>query len=407
MGSALEALCVVLEHCHARVLQSRPRGPTSNPGYGCSYERSDGYDHVYARVTQLLSRALQRNAVPASYYRVYDFSAMTFTSTRTCGRFVRREPAISDMDVVKHDVVPIAPWSVDRSRFCNAVNLHLAQPTIAANLHSLHLTNVPLHDKAATLLVLGLHACANLVTFVVDGAKPSDNAHRACAPSFLPERPLHTLRTFVACYPKLTLWRESYILRNARALTTLYLHKANLKGAWTTGAKLSDNLRVVHLHEVLADVSFWVALARTSALAVCWLDKCLDTLGPIDLFDELLPTWKATERPSLRFMAVEFNISCVRNAELRYHVGQHDRFLDGAVCEQLVSAFKPSFARGTLNLRLRMQSQYGFVMQNAFVSRDGPFAADRLPTSHAILDVLRRLHDANDAADEHALGLRV
>ncbi|KAK3255284.1 hypothetical protein CYMTET_35525 [Cymbomonas tetramitiformis] len=348
-----EALRVVLEHCHERVLRSRPRRPACEPGHGCSYEDGDGHDDVYVRAAQSLSQALRLDQGPVSCHRMYDFRTLTFATTRSCGRFVTWEPATSNMEVTKDKFYPLTSSSIERSRFCSAVKAHLARPAIAANLHSLHLANVPLHNEDATMLMLGLHRCKNIATLVVDGETSFNNAYCSHAPTFLPERPIYTLRTFVACYSKPSSWRESYVLRNARALTTLYLQKADLEGAWTTGAKHSDTLRVVHLHEVRADVSFWAALAHT-------------------------PTrWRA----------------------LRYHVGQHDQFLDGVICEQLASAFKPPIARSVFNMRLRMDThEYGIVMQNTVYSQGD---RHRLLTSHAISDVLRRLHIANEDADEH------
>eukprot|EP00854_Cymbomonas_tetramitiformis_P026643 gene26643-32723_t len=345
-----EALRVVLEHCHERVLRSRPRRPACEPGHGCSYEDGDGHDDVYVRAAQSLSQALRLDQGPVSCHRMYDFRTLTFATTRSCGRFVTWEPATSNMEVTKDKFYPLTSSSIERSRFCSAVKAHLARPAIAANLHSLHLANVPLHNEDATMLMLGLHRCKNIATLVVDGETSFNNAYCSHAPTFLPERPIYTLRTFVACYSKPSSWRESYVLRNARALTTLYLQKADLE-------------------------------------------------GPSELFDELLPIWKETTRPILKSMTVEMNFSLLRNSALRYHVGQHDQFLDGVICEQLASAFKPPIARSVFNMRLRMDThEYGIVMQNTVYSQGD---RHRLLTSHAISDVLRRLHIANEDADEH------
>eukprot|EP00854_Cymbomonas_tetramitiformis_P010493 gene10493-12411_t len=203
-----------------------------------------------------------------------------------------------------------------------------ARPAIAANLHSLHRIHVPLHNRAAKLLVHKLHACPNLATFVVDGAKVYGlfDIVTTHALTRSPNRAMPAMRTFVACYTKETTWQEPYILINATALTTLYLHKARLEGEWAKGAELPGSLRVTHLHDGRADVSFYIALARAPALANCCLNRCLDYLGPKEIFDEVLPAWKLAARATLRSVMVVLHISYLRNANLRYHVGLRTNF---------------------------------------------------------------------------------
>ncbi|KAK3289956.1 hypothetical protein CYMTET_2670 [Cymbomonas tetramitiformis] len=208
-----EALRVVLHHCHARVLRSRPRGPARKPGRGCSYEDDDDQADVCVHAAEVLSRALRLDDGPASCYRMYDFGNINFATTRSCGGFVSWEPATSNMNIANDIFYPLMSSSIERYRFCSAVKAHLAQPAIAANLHSLYLVNVPLHNADITMLMLELHNCKNIATLVADGTTSFENAYCTHASTFVPERPMYSLRTFVACYSR----QESRTRRQALA----------------------------------------------------------------------------------------------------------------------------------------------------------------------------------------------
>ncbi|KAK3288099.1 hypothetical protein CYMTET_4404 [Cymbomonas tetramitiformis] len=401
MKSAVnEALRVVLEHCHQRVLLSRPRGPSCEPGHGCSHEEGDGHEEAYLRVAQLLSQALQMELAPPSTHRAHDFETLTYATTRTHGRFVPWTPAPSDMRVTDEEDLAQVAWYTDRAGFCSAARQLLARATITANLHSLHLKNVPLHNRSIKSLARQLHACPNLTTFVVDEAKVYglfDNATKH-APARSRVRVLPAMRTFVASYSKHVAWVEHCILTHATFMTTLYLRKTDLMGAWAHGAELPSSLRVVYLHDVRADAHFWAALARTTALGDCRMYRCLDYLSYHELFDVVLPAWQSSPRANLRCVMVEMMISYLRNANLRYRIGQQDRYLDSYTCGMFTSAFGQTRARDCILFDLQLyvdgrpRGEIVKINSNYELGRN-------IVTSQATDDVLHRLRRANEAID--------
>ncbi|KAK3289844.1 hypothetical protein CYMTET_2587 [Cymbomonas tetramitiformis] len=395
-----EALRVVLEHCHRRVLLSRPRGPSGEPGHGCSHEEGDGHEEAYLRVAQLLSQALHMELAPPSTHRAYDFETLTYATTRTHGRFVPWTPAPSDMRVTDEEDLAQVAWYTDRAGFCSAARQLLLRASITANLHSLHLKNVPLHNRSVKSLVRHLHACPNLTTFVVDEAKVYglfDNASTD-APAWSRVRGFPAMRTFVASYSKHVAWVEHRILTHATFMTTLYLRKTDLMGAWAEGAELPSSLRVVYLHDVRADAHFWAALARTTALGDCRMYRCLDYLSYHELFDVVLPAWQSSPRANLRCVMVEMTVSYLRNANLRYRIGQQDRILDSYTCNMFVSAFGQTRARDSIlfDLQLFVDGRPRGEIVN--MNSDYKLGHD-IVTSHATDDVLHKLRQANGAMD--------
>ncbi|KAK3289093.1 hypothetical protein CYMTET_3449 [Cymbomonas tetramitiformis] len=398
--AADEALCVVLEHCHRRVLLSRPRGPSGEPGHGCSHEEGDGHEEAYLRVAQLLSQALRMELAPPSTHRAYDFETLTYATTRTHGRFVPWTPAPSDMRVTDEEDLAQVAWYTDRAGFCNAARQLLLRASITANLHTLHLKNVPLHNRSVKSLVRHLHACPNLTVFIVDEAKVYglfDNASTD-APVWSRVRGLPAMRTFVASYSKHVAWVEHRILKHATFMTTLCLIKTDLMGAWAEDAELPNSLRVVHMHDVRADAHFWTALARTTALGDCRMYRCLDYLSYHELFDVVLPAWQSSPRDNLRCVMVEMAVSYLRNANLRYRIGQQDRFLNTYTCGMFISAFGQTRARDCILFDLQLCVDGRPRGEIVKLNRDYELSPN-IVTSQATNDVLHRLRRANEALD--------
>eukprot|EP00854_Cymbomonas_tetramitiformis_P033211 gene33211-42498_t len=299
----------------------------------------------------------------------------------------------------EEDLAQVA-WYTDRAGFCSAARQLLLRASITANLHSLHLKNVPLHNRSVKSLVRHLHACPNLTTFVVDEAKVYglfDNASTD-APAWSRVRGFPAMRTFVASYSKHVAWVEHRILTHATFMTTLYLRKTDLMGAWAEGAELPSSLRVVYLHDVRADAHFWAALARTTALGDCRMYRCLDYLSYHELFDVVLPAWQSSPRANLRCVMVEMTVSYLRNANLRYRIGQQDRILDSYTCNMFVSAFGQTRARDSIlfDLQLFVDGRPRGEIVN--MNSDYKLGHD-IVTSHATDDVLHKLRQANGAMD--------